>query len=174
MRSDLIHVGVIVRAHGTSGEVVLNPAFDEASVYAAQEIFYLLRGRDAVPARTEKVRLVQKGDQLSFFLKFEHITNRTEAESLQGAEVLLPKDQIPDELTDSDDDLIGYQVQDAKGAYIGEVLQIIENPAHPLLQVKDDNGVFLIPLVDAYILGIDDEEGIIVADNVSELRAISG
>jgi 16S rRNA processing protein RimM len=173
MRNDLIQVGVIVRAHGTGGEVILNPKFDVATVYTAQDVFYLLRGRDAVPARAEKVRLVQKGDQLSFFLKFEHITNRTEAESLRGTEVLLPESQIPDDINDTDEDLIGYEVLDSSGTLVGHVVQVIENPAHPLLQVKDDDGVFLVPLVDAYILGIDDEEGIIVVDNISELKSVS-
>lgn len=174
MSKELTSIGFISRAHGTSGDVVLDPLFESEDIYTSDHVFYLRKNGQETPARIEKSRLVRKGDKLSFFVKFEHITDRTAAEQLKGSSVLLSSEFIPEEIEESDEDLIGYQVEDENGDVIGEVIDVLENPAHPLLQVKEPSGAFFIPLVEAYILGIDDEERIVVVSDISELKSLNG
>lgn len=173
MRNDLVSVGFISRAHGTAGEIVIQPTNDALEIFSVDQVITLRNGREELPARAETLKLVRKGNQHSFFVKFEHITNRTEAERLKGFEVFLPESLIPESDEQSDEDLIGYKILSEDGTLFGEVIDVVENPAHTLLQVKDADGAYYVPFVDAYILGIDDENAEIVATGLSELKAIS-
>lgn len=173
MRNDLVSVGYISRAHGTAGEVELKPTLNHPEIFSENQIYFLQDGRQSVPVRAENLKLVRKGDQFSFFVKFENVTNRNEAEKLKGLTVLLPEDIIPQSDLYSDDDLIGYTVISQDNVTIGEVVDVIENPGHSLIQIKDSEGEFFVPFVDAYILEIDDENGKIITSDLSALKAIS-
>lgn len=173
MRNDLVSVGYISRAHGTAGEVELKPTLNHPEIFSENQIYFLQDGRQSVPVRAENLKLVRKGDQFSFFVKFENVTNRNEAEKLKGLSVLLPEDIIPESDLYSDDDLIGYTVISQDNVTIGEVVDVIENPGHSLIQIKDGEGAFFVPFVDAYILEIDDENGKIITSDLSALKAIS-
>lgn len=173
MSSELTSIGFISRAHGLAGEVVLEPFFDDAELYDSNHLFYFGKEGSVVPARIEAFKLVRKGNQHSFFVKFEHITNRTEAEKAKGSSVFVSSTLIPEEF-ESDDDLIGYSVIDESGFAVGEVVDVVENPAHMLLQVRADNGAFYIPYVEAYIKTIDDKVRVIEVSDISELITLNG
>lgn len=173
MSSELTSIGFISRAHGLAGEVVLEPFFDDAELYDINHLFYFGKEGSTVPARIEAFKLVRKGNQHSFFVKFEHITNRTEAERAKGSSVYVSSDLIPQD-SESDEDLFGYRVIDESGNDVGEVLDVVENPAHPLLQIKDQDGVFFIPYVEAYINWVSDEDRVIEVSDTSELKTLNG
>lgn len=171
MANGYTRIGSIQRAHGTAGEVVVGPEID-AGLFEEGRILYLSDAKAGwLPMRVAAARRVQKGDRLLFFVLFASITTRTQAETLRGKTVGYPTDQMPD-LPDEDSDLTGYQVVDADGTRIGEVLDLIDSPAHPLLEVKDDRGRFLVPFVDAYILEIDDEAAVVTVADVDALRSL--
>lgn len=173
MSSDLTSIGFISRAHGLAGEVVLEPFFDDAELYDTKHLFYLGKEKSAVPARVNVFKLVRKGNQHSFFVKFEHITNRTEAEKAKGLSLYLSSELITIE-DSSDEDLIGYQVVNEDGSEVGEIVDVVDNPAHLLLQVRADNGAFYIPFVDAYITEVDGENRVIEVSDISELKTLNG
>jgi 16S rRNA processing protein RimM len=173
MRSNWTSLGFISRIHGLKGEVVLEPEFD-AELYTTDRIYYLGKlNQDPVPVRISAFKLVKKGDQLSFFVTFEHISDRTEAERLKGYSVFLPSEELEiDEFPEGD--LVGYRVlNDDSGTDEGEVVDMIDNPAHVLLQVVDD-GAYFIPLVDEFIVEIDDEQRIIRVSGIEELKSLNG
>ena len=63
-------------------------------------------------------------------------------------------------------DVVGFVVSDESLGEIGSVVRIEENPAHPLLVVarsdsssgEDVSSEALIPLVDAFIVDIDEQK----------------
>ncbi|MCH8496288.1 MAG: ribosome maturation factor RimM [Balneolales bacterium] len=167
-----VSVGHIVRVHGTSGEVVIAPEFDETEIYTEAQLFYLRKRHQYMPVRPESVKPVRKGDRQSFFVKFEHITNRTEADALKNVEVFLPEDQIPQTDSDLAEELQGFNVVSEDGTVFGVVIDVLDNPAHPLLQVKDNDGAFFVPFVEAFILEIDPENEQITTIDLSELKAL--
>ena len=164
-------IATILRAHGTAGEVAVGPEID-ADLYDEGRIMY---APDPVtgwmPLRILSSRRVIKGGRHLFFVIFATITTRNQAEALRGKKLHVPTDQMPD-LAEEDPDLTGYRVEDADGTRIGTVLDLLDSPAHPLLEVKDDRGRFLIPFVEAYILGIDDDEGVVTVADVDALRSL--
>lgn len=173
MSNEMTQVGYILKVHGTRGEVVFTPDFpDFPEVYLDATVFYMKSRHQFMPVRPESVRPVQKGDRLSFFLKFEHIANRTDAESLKGEALYLPQNQLPESDPDPVEELPGCKVIDTNGQPVGEILDVLENPAHLLLQVKDDKGAFFIPLVDAYVKDINWEDGVVTVTDISGLREI--
>lgn len=172
MESQYISVGRIVRAHGTAGEVVLVPVFDQAEVYTESDLFYLKNRHQFVPVRPSSVKPVRKGDRLSFFVKFDHIAGRTDAESLRNTELFVPEDQLPEVEANLAEQLYGFQVVAEDGTRYGEVIDVLDNPAHPIIQVKDTDGVFLVPFVDAFILDIDEEDQRITTTDLSGFKSL--
>ena len=58
-------------------------------------------------------------------------------------------------------DLIGLSVKDeASGALIGKVAEILEYPAQDLLRVRGDRE-YLIPLVEEFVLSVDPAAGLV-------------
>lgn len=174
MSSVWTSIGFISRVHGLKGEVVLEPEFDDADLYDPGKLFYLGKiGSDPVPVRVSNFKLVQKGDQQSFFVKFEHVTDRTDAETIKGFSLFLPSDEVDLDESD-DDDITGYDVINQSGNTEGEVVDVIDNPAHPLIQVVGENGAYLIPWVDEFVLDVDYDSRKVIVDDISELKSING
>lgn len=151
----------------------MEPEFEE-DLYSNDRVYYIGKpGQDPIPVRINSFKLVKKGDQQTFFVTIDQITDRTEAEKLKGLTVFLPSGDV--ELDDdSEMDLIGYRVVDEdSGNDQGEVVDVIENPAHTLLQVVD-NGAYFIPLVDEFVTGIDDNNRIILVSGIDELKTLNG
>lgn len=170
MRDDLTTIGYVARVHGTGGQVVIQPESEHVQLFSASHVYYLRVGKRTEPARMESVKLVRKGDQTLFFVHFEHITNRTDAESIRGATVLLPQELVPETDKSEHPELTGFSVVASDGEPIGEIIDVLENPAHPLIQIKDPDGTFLVPFVDRYILKIDSDNAIVVASDLTELK----
>jgi 16S rRNA processing protein RimM len=173
MTDELIPIGKIVRAHGTSGELVIAPDFADTSLFNYSKICYLEQRHLLEPIRLDSVKPVLKGDRLSFFVKFENIRTRNDAERLKGIRVFLPESEVPDEAEDEGPYLfIGYSVLNDSGENEGEVLDIMENPAHPLLQIKDSSGTYLVPFVEAFIMDADHEHQTITIRNLEAFRGL--
>lgn len=172
MVSQYISVGRIVRAHGTAGEVVLAPSFDEIAMYTEPSLFYLKSRHQYVPVRVSAVKPVRKGDRLSFFVKFDHIAGRTEAEQLRDTEVFIPEDDLPEMEVSLAEILSGFEVVSGSGIRFGEVIDVLDNPAHPLLQIKDNDGAFFVPYVDAFILEVDEDNQRIITTDLTEFKTL--
>ncbi len=165
-------IGRILRAHGTTGELVVDPELDLTEVLGPDRLAYLTDPRGGpVPVRVGALRPVSKGDRLSFFLTLTTVTTRTDAEKLKGRYLFLPEDELP-EYEDEEAALDGYRLIGTDGTEYGTVLDVMENPAHPLLEVAGPNGRFFVPWVDAYVLEIDDDEATITVADLTALMEL--
>jgi len=83
--------------------------------------------------------------------------------------------EIVESLLDTDNlplDLTSFAIV-SDGQSIGEVEEMLENPAHPILQVvTDKQEQLLIPLVDEYVADIDEEAKQIQCTNLEQLKGI--
>ena len=58
-------------------------------------------------------------------------------------------------------DLIGLRVETASGRHLGEVADVVESPAHEILDIRTpDGGSQLVPLVDE-LVSVDHEAGLL-------------
>lgn len=174
MTSRLHEIGRIGRARGLEGWVRFLPEISvQDSFLTDNPIVYIKNERSAFePLRIEDFYTEEKRNQVSFFVKFDMITNRTDAEALRDKGLFSDKFD-PEAATDSDPqpsdvDLTGYKIR-YDSDMIGRVLDLFSNPAHSIIEIKTDSGVLLVPFVDEYIIDVDHEERIINCQNLDQL-----
>src|SRR5699024_3487589 len=166
-------IGHIARSHGVQGEVLVIPDRYAPTLFDSLDLVHITNTRgDLIPARIESVRVQEKGNRQSFFVKFEHISDRTEAEELKQEAIYIDRNKLQNGSgqVDGIPDFNGFEIL-VKGKLAGEVKRTITNPAHPILQVSMTNGEsILIPCVDEYIRDIDVEQQQFECQNLHQLE----
>lgn len=145
-------IGRIVSAHGLRGQVNVEPLSDFWERFSVGSV---LKIRDRA-FRIESSSL-HKGRPL---LKLEGVEDRSAAEQLQW-EYLEVADSRPDLQEDEFlvEDLVGLRVFTVEGEELGEVDDVIDMPAHEVLQI----GEILVPFVSEFVKDVDlDQERITV------------
>jgi 16S rRNA processing protein RimM len=149
----LLVVGVIVRAHGIRGEVLVDLRTDDPQQrFAPGSALITDPGGDAggtltvVAARPHQGRLI---------VSFEGVADRGEAEGLRGVGLCvdttdLPVPSDPDEFNDHQ--LVGLRAETPEGEALGDVVRVEHAPASDLLVVRrPDGGTALVPFVKAIV-----------------------
>jgi len=168
-----IKIGSVLRPHGLSGELVIKPVIQNPEKLHSHKIFYVKNERgDFIPWRVEDSRLVFKSNQNLFFVKFVQVTNRDASEAAKGLDVYLLKEEFEVEPPPDEADYIDYELISEDGEQYGFVVDVMENPAHMILEVIGDHGKILVPMVDAYIISKDDEKKQLVGKDIQELMQI--
>ena len=67
---------------------------------------------------------------------------------------------------------MGFALKDMDGALIGTVVSLEENPAHPLLVVDHEDREVRVPLVDDFLVSLNEEERVIVMNLPSGLLSL--
>lgn len=168
-------IGHIARSHGVNGEVLIIADFEAPQLFDDIDLVHIQNTRgDLIPARIESVRVQQKNNRLSFFVKFDHVSDRNLAEELKSFPVYVMQKNIEALLEEhADTDYTSYEVWDSSGSNIGTVTSIIENPAHLIFEIAlDDNKQLLVPFVEEYITSIDDHKKVIQCQNLEQLTEL--
>lgn len=166
-------IGYITRSHGVKGEVLIISEIEAPALFDKVDLVWLQNEReDLFPARVSSVRVDQQPGRLSFFVKFEHVKDRSESEDLKGYPVYIERALVEPLIDDSNKtpDYTSFEVYDEQNRLIGTVEQVLDNPAHPILQVELEDGTqLLVPFVDEYIRSYDDENRAIRCHNLNQL-----
>ena len=157
-QSELVNIGRITTAVGLRGEVKLTGNSDNLK---EGKVILLRRGKQEFTAKCIAVRY-QKNSPV---IKLEGVTDRNAAEELAGYQVMLRATDL-DELPEGQHyvmDIIGYSVYDrASGTVIGTLRDVIQNTAQNVLDIETEDGrQIMIPAVDAFMRGIDDDKELI-------------
>lgn len=152
-------LGVVAKVHGVKGEIVIQTDLPDPRQTQLVEIVHIDDGRGMMlPYRIESSRLVIQGNRQLFFVILESVADRNTASRLMGRDVWVNSGLLDVFEDEEDDELVGYALLDSEGKTIGEVLGVLENPAHPLLRTRvNGHGEVLIPYVDVYVDDIDDD-----------------
>ena len=152
---DLV-VGRVVKAHGVTGEVVVEIRTDDPDTRFAPGSS--LRGK---PSRggpesrylVESVR--EHGGKL--LVRLDGVADRNAAESLRGTVFVvdsedLPPIEDPDEFYDHQ--LEGLQVVTTIGETVGTVAEVLHTAAGELLSIRAEEGEVLVPFVSAIVTSV--------------------
>lgn len=165
--------GYVSRSHGVNGEVLITSDINAPQLFDEIDLVHIQNTRgDLIPARIESARVQKKQSRLSFFVKFEHVTDRNEAEKLKGCTIYVNHNKVEPYLDDSEAtaNYTSFEVMDANNHPIGVVSAVIENPAHPIIQVDIEDGPqLLVPFVDEYIHSVDTDAKTLVCQNLDQL-----
>jgi 16S rRNA processing protein RimM len=171
---DLV-VGRVVKAHGITGEVVVEIRTDDPDTRFAPGSS--LRGR---PSRggpesryvVESVR--DHGGRL--LVRLDGVADRNAAQALRGTVFIvdsqdLPPIEDPDEFYDHQ--LEGLQVVTTTGTAVGSVTEVLHTAAGELLSVRTEQGEVLVPFVSAIVTSVSLAEQRIEIDPPEGLLELS-
>jgi 16S rRNA processing protein RimM len=160
-------VGVVTGVHGLRGDVSIQNRSDNPDRWTPGGT--VLR-EDGATLTIEMSR--RQGRRL--IVKFAGVGDRTAAEGLRGAVLVVPESWLPD-LPEGEwwaYQLEGCEVRTASGRVLGIVKEVIPNPANDLWVAVDDEGnETLIPALADLLLDIDVNARTIVVGDVPGLTA---
>jgi 16S rRNA processing protein RimM len=152
---DLV-VGRVVRAHGVTGELVVEVRTDDPDTRFAPGT--TLRAK---PSRggTERDYVVESAREHSgrLLVRLDGVADRTAADSMRGTLFVvdsadLPPIEEPDEFYDHQ--LEGLQVVTTTGTAVGSVAEVLHTGAGELLSVRTEDGEVLVPFVSAIVTSV--------------------
>lgn len=165
---DFVVIGQVRRPHGIRGALRVAVMSDDPGRFDLLKEIWLNPGDDGRTRFTlTRVQVVPDG----VILSVDGIGDRTAAESWRQAWVEIPGDQILP-LPEGKHylfELIGLKVVSEEGEPLGEVIEVMRNPAHDLYVVRGARRDHLIPAVPEFIRRIDSEKGIMVVHLVDGL-----
>lgn len=165
---DLV-VGRVVKAHGISGEVVVEVRTDDPGERFSPGSS--LRGRPGArnpgPERTFVVESMREhGGRL--LVRLEGVADRNAADALRGTLFLvdsasLPPIDEPDEFYDHQ--LEGLKVRTVDGDDVGVVTEVLHTPGGELLSIRTESGAeVLVPFVTQMVPTVSLADGLVKID----------
>jgi 16S rRNA processing protein RimM len=165
-----IVVGRIGRAHCIRGEVSIDLMTDEPERRFAPGSSVVVRPRSGA-ARAMGIRGTRP-HQGRLLVTFDGIPDRTAAEALRGAQVVVEVDESerPDDPEEFyDHQLVGLRVVSG-GSERGTVKEVLHLPAQDMLAVTRADGVeVLVPFVAALVTDVDLDGGVV---HVAEIQGL--
>jgi len=165
--SDFISIGVVVNAQGIKGEVKVYPLTDEPEQFDELEFLYLTNKGERNLYPVEFVRL----NKNIIILKLTGINDRTTAENLKN---FLIQRKISDlrPLAENEYyvfDLIGLKVITISGEKLGQIVDVLSNPANDIYVVSDEKKEYYVPAIKDVVKTIDLDAGVMMIDPIDGL-----
>jgi 16S rRNA processing protein RimM len=150
-------VGIIGRAHGVRGEVVIELRTDEPERRFASGQQLRAEGSDRVFTVVSSRH--HSGGRL---VRFAELPNRTSAEAVRGVRLVVDvaareRPAEPGEFYDRH--LIGLSIRTAEGVEAGRVVSVLHLPHQDLLEIDTAEGLRLVPFVESLVPHVDLEQG---------------
>jgi 16S rRNA processing protein RimM len=162
-------VGRVVKAHGISGEVVVEIRTDDpAARFASGNTLRAKESRDGGLGRSYVVAQAREhGGRL--LVRLAGVDDRDAADTLRGSLFVVDSDDLPpiDEPdTYYDHQLEGLHVQTTIGREVGVVAEVLHTAAGELLAVRrsDDEGEVLVPFVSAIVTSVSLDDRVVEID----------
>lgn len=151
---DLLEVGKIVNTHGLRGEVKIVPWTDTPDVFEDLDYVIIKSKKEDITLNISHIKY-QKNN---IIVKFKELERIEDAELLKNSVVLAPREALG-ELPEGVyyiADLIGLDVLDENGEFIGRVSDVFSTGANDVYAVKREGKKdLLLPVIDDVILQVD-------------------
>jgi 16S rRNA processing protein RimM len=160
---DLVLVGHISGAYGLNGWVRIKPYSAEADALLYAKTWWLDK-----PTLRDVTMMQSKMHTDDIVAQLMGVADRNAAEALKGTTVQISRKHFP-ALSDNEFywvDLIGLDVVNTQGVQLGQVSDMMDNGAHPILRVAASSVAsaaegakagqeLLIPFVAQFVLTVD-------------------
>jgi 16S rRNA processing protein RimM len=152
---DLV-VGRVVRAHGVTGELVVEVRTDDPDTRFAPGTTLRAKPSRGGPERDYVVDSAREHSG-RLLVRLDGVADRTAADAMRGTLFLvdsadLPPIEEPDEFYDHQ--LEGLQVVTTTGTPVGSVAEVLHTAAGELLSVRTEGGEVLVPFVSAIVTAV--------------------
>jgi 16S rRNA processing protein RimM len=171
---DLV-VGRVAKAHGVTGEVVVEVRTDDPDTRFAPGTTLRAKPSRGGPERDYVVDSAREHSG-RLLVRLDGVADRSAADSMRGTLFLvdsadLPPIEEPDEFYDHQ--LEGLQVVTTTGTPVGSVAEVLHTAAGELLSVRTDEGEVLVPFVSAIVTSVSLVDQTIVIDPPDGLLELS-
>ena len=159
--------GRVVKAHGITGELVVDVRTDDPEQRFAPGTRLRLKPRGPDEAREVQVESARPHGA-RMLVRLSGVNDRDTADALRGSLFIvdsadLPPIDDPDEFYDHQ--LEGLTVRTVDGTQIGTVTEVLHTGAGELLSVRTPDGAeVLVPFVSAMVTSVSLDEGIVEID----------
>jgi len=160
---DLVLVGYVTGAYGIQGWVRIRPYSADADALLHAKTWWLEASQPRPELRDVEVLQAKShgGDTVA---RLMGVADRNAAEALKGTAVHVSRRYFP--ALDNDEyywvDLIGLEVENLQGEALGQVVDMMDNGAHPILRVtppaepeQEPAPEMLIPFVEHFVKTVD-------------------
>jgi 16S rRNA processing protein RimM len=153
----LVLVGKVSGVHSLRGEIKVFPYAGEAENFLCYERLLLLHPQQetlhayrVLQARMHKERVI---------VHLKECTSRSQAEDLVHAEVYVPEEDLPEPGADEFylREVEGKQMLTESGQVLGTITGLLLGTGQVVAQVQGQEQEYLIPLVPAFLLALDDK-----------------
>ena len=147
-------VGHITGSWGLRGDVKVQPQTDFPERFSAGSDLYV----DGRPDTVVSSRPYRGG----YLIRLPSVTNRTAADSMRGALLTVPEDEISPLPQDTyyHFQLIDMQVLSDEGEVLGVIAEILDTSANDVYVVRSEEGPdLLIPAIREIVLEVDVDAG---------------
>lgn len=153
-KTDCYQLGYIAKLHGFKGEVSLFLDVTDPEEYPKLDSILIEINGVLTPFFVTSYQLKNKGFAS---VKLEGVNSENDAKPLLRKSVYLPLTTLP-ELSGKnfyDHEVVGFEVVDISHGPIGKIIQIIDLPVNPLIQVDANGKEVLIPFVQDLVQEVD-------------------
>ena len=152
----MVVLGRIVAPYGVRGWVRVHPFGDDPASWDKMSNWWLSPDAAGGTWQTRAVAGLRT-QGASWVAKLDGIDDRGAAEQLDGWFIGAPKAELPDTAKDEFywADLVGLEVRNEAGEFLGRVESLIETGAHDVLVVKDGELERLLPFVEQIVSSVD-------------------
>lgn len=154
-------IAYVMKTHGLKGELTI-ALLPDCPPFELLKSIFLQTGTQLVPYLIESASI--KG--IRAYVKLEGVNDAEAAAQLKGCPIFLPKNQRPD-LPKGEfysDEVVGYEVVDAKLGLLGTVKEVMETGANRHLVIIKQGNEVLVPLNGPFILGVNKSKALIRVD----------
>ena len=159
-------IGRVVKAHGVTGEVVVEVRSDDPETRFAPGA--VLRAKVSDHPERDYVVATVRAHGSRLLVRLEGVGDRDAADALRGSWFVIDSEDLPpiDEPdTYYDHQLEGLRVRTTDGRDIGTVVEVLHTPAGELLAVnRGQAGELLVPFVSAIVTSVSLEDRIAEID----------
>lgn len=149
-------VGRVVKAHGVTGEVVVEVRTDDPEIRFAPGA--VLRAKGSDDRQRDYVVEAARAHGGRLLVRFDGVVDRDAADALRGSVFVIDSGDLPtiDEPdTYYDHQLEGLRVRTTGGRDVGTVVEVLHTAAGELLAVdRDQAGELLVPFVSAIVTSV--------------------
>ena len=148
---NFLEIGLFVGVKGIKGEVKLKSYTEVPENLFLYKEFYL--DNSSKPINLTFIRKVKQ----NLICKIENISTRTDAEKLRGLKLFINRDNLS-KLADDEFyqvDLIGFQVYNLNRESFGSVISFNDFGGGLLVEVKNNNKMFYLPMGPNFLKNIN-------------------
>ena len=166
---NLINIGTIIGTHHLLGSVKMNSIFMETDLIIGEKV--LLEKEDKRKLLT--IKNIKRLNEKKLIVDFEEIGNIDQAKELNGFQMKIRRDLLPEKNEDEFyiKDLLGVAVF-SNNEKIGEGTDVMDTAAHNILIIEDvlSKKEVMIPLVDEFVKKIDFKNNRIEVELIEGMR----